>query len=126
MTNYRDALVNSTSVNSAVKEASRLMDSKEATNRGKIEPLVQQSLQESLDRKYGQQAVMIARVVIGDANFEDSYNEAIASRQKAQIEVEQQAIENQKAIDRRRLLAGLLAGVGCAVLEKSIIDPVRK
>lgn len=54
MTNYRDALVNSTSVNSAVKEASRLMDSKEATNRGKIEPLVQQSLQESLDRKYGQ------------------------------------------------------------------------
>lgn len=65
------------------------MDSKEATNRGKIEPLVQQSLQESLDRKYGQQAVMIARVVIGDANFEDSYNEAIASRQKAQIEVEQ-------------------------------------
>lgn len=32
---------------------------------------------------------MIARVVIGDANFEDSYNEAIASRQKAQIEVEQ-------------------------------------
>lgn len=126
MTNYRDALVNSTSVNSAVKEASRLMDSKEATNRGKIEPLVQQSLQESLDRKYGQQAVMIARVVIGDANFEDSYNEAIASRQKAQIEAEQQAIENQKAIDRRRLLAGLLAGVGCAVLEKSIIDPVRK
>lgn len=42
----------------------------------------------------------IARVVTGDANFEDSYNEAIASRQKAQIEAEQQAIENQKAIDK--------------------------
>lgn len=100
VTNYRDALVNATSVNSAVKEASRQLSSKDATNRGKIEPLVQQSLQASLDAKYGQQVVTIARVIIGDANFEDSYNEAIASRQKAQIEAEQQAIENQKAIDK--------------------------
>jgi len=100
VTNYRDALVNATSVSSAVKEASRQLDSKNATNRGKIEPLVLQSLQDSLDKKYGDQVVTIDRVVIGDANFEESYNEAIASRQKAQIEAEQQAIENQKAIDK--------------------------
>lgn len=100
--NYNDALISSTSVNSAIKEASRQLDSKEATNRGKIEPLVQESLQNSLDAKYGSEVVSIARVVIGDANFEDSYNQAIAARQKSQIEAEQQAIENQKAIDKAK------------------------
>lgn len=100
--NYKDALVSKTAVNSAVKEASRQLASKDATNRGKIEPLVQKSLQESLNKKYNGEVVTIARVVIGDANFEESYNQAIAARQKSQIEAEQQAIENQKAIDKAK------------------------
>ncbi len=122
MTNYENALVNATSVNSAVKEASRQLDSKEATNRGKIEPLVQTSLQDSLDKKYGQQVVTIDRVVIGDANFEDSYNEAIASRQKAQIEAEQQAIENQKAIDKAEADAKVKTTQAQAEADAAVIE----
>ncbi len=122
VTNYENALVNATSVNSAVKEASRQLDSKEATNRGKIEPLVQTSLQDSLDKKYGQQVVTIDRVVIGDANFEDSYNEAIASRQKAQIEAEQQAIENQKAIDKAEADAKVKTTQAQAEADAAVIE----
>ena len=122
VTNYENALVNATSVNSAVKEASRQLDSKEATNRGKIEPLVQTSLQDSLDKKYGQQVVTIDRVIIGDANFEDSYNEAIASRQKAQIEAEQQAIENQKAIDKAEADAKVKTTQAQAEADAAVIE----
>lgn len=100
VSDYKNSLVSVTALSSAVKNASRQLDSKEATNRGKIEPLIQQALQDSLDEKYGQQVVTIARIVVGDANFEDSYNQAIAARQKSKIEAEQQAVENQKAIDK--------------------------
>ena len=122
VTNYRDALVNATSVNSAVKAASRQLDSKEATNRGKIEPLVQKALQDSLDEKYGQQVVTVDRVVIGDANFEDSYNSAIAARQKAQIEAEQQAIENQKAIDKAEADAKVKKTQAQAAADAEVIE----
>ena len=122
VTNYRDALVNATSVNSAVKAASRQLNSKEATNRGKIEPLVQKALQDSLDEKYGQQVVTVDRVVIGDANFEDSYNSAIAARQKAQIEAEQQAIENQKAIDKAEADAKVKKTQAQAAADAEVIE----
>ena len=42
----------------------------EVTNRIKIEPLAQQKLAESLNQKYGEDAVFINKVVINDIDFE--------------------------------------------------------
>ena len=62
------------------------------------------------------------RVVIGDANFEDSYNSAIAARQKAQIEAEQQAIENQKAIDKAEADAKVKKTQAQAAADAEVIE----
>ena len=42
----------------------------------------------------------VNKVTISNADFEDSYNAAIAAKQQAQLNAEQQAIENQRAIDK--------------------------
>ena len=42
----------------------------------------------------------VNKVTISGADFEDSYNAAIAAKQQAQLNAEQQAIENQRAIDK--------------------------
>lgn len=96
--NYKDALVNQSIVASAVKASSKSLSDNDSTNRSIIEPLVMDNLQKSLDEKYGENVVYINKVIISNADFEDSYNQAIAAKQQAQLEAEQQAIENQRAI----------------------------
>ena len=59
-----------------------------------------QNLQKSLDEKYGENVVFVNKVTISNIDFEDSYNAAIAAKQQAQLNAEQQAIENQRAIDK--------------------------
>ena len=98
--NYRDTLINNGLVASAIKTASKQLNSVDATNRGLIEPLAQKTLQESLDTKYGTDVIYINKVVISNVDFEESYNNAIASKQNAQIEYEKQQLENQKAIEK--------------------------
>lgn len=61
--------------------------------------MVQKNVQQSLNEKYGEEVVIINKVVISDTNFEDSYNDAVAAKQTAQLEYEKQQIENQKAIE---------------------------
>lgn len=100
VTNYRDNLVSSGLVASAIKSSSKQLSDTDATNRSMIEPAAQESIQRMLDDKYGGPVVVINKVVIGNADFEESYNEAIASKQKAQLEAEQQEVENQRAIDK--------------------------
>ena len=97
---YKDNLISDSIVASAIKSSSKTLNSTEATNRSMIEPLTQEILQESLDSKYGENTVIIHKVVIGNTDFEDSYNQAIADKQKQQIAYEQQQIENQKAVEK--------------------------
>ena len=100
VSNYKDNLVSRSIVASAIKSSSKTLNSSEATNRSLIEPLAQENLQASLDSKYGENTVIIHKVVIGSTDFEESYNQAIADKQKQQIAYEQQQIENQKAIEK--------------------------
>ncbi len=100
VTNYRDNLVSQSLAASGIKSTSKELTDIDATNRSIIEPLAQENIQRLLDEKYGESVVIINKVVIGNADFDDSYNEAIASRQRAKLEAEQQEIENQKAIDK--------------------------
>ena len=85
---------------SSIKSSSKSLSDTDATNRSIIEPLVMKILQKSLDDKYGENVVYINKVIVNNADFEDSYNKAIAAKQKAKLEAEKQEIENQEAIDK--------------------------
>lgn len=100
VSSYQNALVTQSLVASGIKSCSKTLTDTEATNRSVIEPSAMEFIQKALDEKYGQEVVLVNKVVIGNADFDDSYNEAIAAKQKATLEAQQQAIENQKAIDK--------------------------
>jgi len=100
VTNYKDALVTSNLVASAIKESSKDLSDSDATNRGKIEPLTMENLQASLDEKYGEDVIIINKVTISNTDFDDSYNQAIAEKQQAQIAYEKQQIENQTTLEK--------------------------
>ena len=98
--NYEDNLITQSLIASAIKSSSKELVDEDATNRGKIEPLALEKLQESLDNKYGEDTIMINKVVIGNADFDESYNNAIAEKQNAQLAYEKQQIENQRLIEQ--------------------------
>ena len=58
------------------------------------------NIQDSLDGKYGKDVIYVNKVVINNADFEESYNKAISDKQKAQLAAEQQEIVNQQNIDK--------------------------
>lgn len=100
ITDYDKSLVSQDLVSSAIKASSKRLSDAESTNRAVIEPLAQENIQKSLNEKYGDKTVIVNKVVISEADFEESYNEAIAAKQQSQLASERQAIENQKAIDK--------------------------
>jgi regulator of protease activity HflC (stomatin/prohibitin superfamily) len=143
VTNYRDNLVSLSLVASGIKSSSKELSDTDATNRSIIEPQAMANIQKALDEKYGENVVVVNKVVIGNADFDDSYNEAIAAKQKATLEAQQQAIENQKAIDKAKADASVIKTTAEAeaeakviaaqaeadankLLEESLSDPVLK
>lgn len=93
-----DNLVDTKLVASAIKSATVELTVETVTNRSYIEPLVLEKLNASLAEKYGANAVVVAKVVINNMDFEASYNAAIAEKSIAAQNQERQAIENQTAI----------------------------
>lgn len=100
VSSYKDTLVTQNLVSSAIKASSKGLSDADATNRSIIEPLAMENIQRSLDEKYGENVVYVNKVTVSNADFEDSYNAAIAAKQQAQLNAEQQAIENQCAIEK--------------------------
>lgn len=100
VSDYKSSLINQSIVASAVKASSKTVSDSDATNRSVIEPLCAENLQKSLDEKYGEQIIFVNKVIINNADFEESYNNALAAKQQAQLEAEKQAIENQKAVEK--------------------------
>lgn len=94
------ALITPSVLSSAVKNASVQLVTRDVTKRASIEPLAQKELQASLDEKYGEGAVTVVKLSIGNADFEAEYNKVIAERQSAQILYEKQQIENKTAIEK--------------------------
>ena len=132
ISNYKDELVSTGIVSSAVKSASKELRDIDATSRTKIEPLAMNRLQEALNEKYSKDVVVINKVVINGADFEDSYNKAIAKKQKAQLEAEEQDILNKKNIAKAEAEAEVKLKNAEAeskankMLEKSLTDNVIK
>lgn len=121
VTNYRDNLVSQSLVSSGIKSTSKALDDTDATNRSVIEPQAMENIQKALDEKYGENVVIVNKVVIGGADFDDSYNEAIAAKQKAQLEAEQQEIENQRAIDKAKAEAEVMQTTAEAEAKAKVI-----
>lgn len=96
---YKKTLINQGIIASAVKTAAKQLSPTDVTNRALLERSVQEALQESVDQKYGPGVVTINKVVVGNAEFEESYQQSILDKQKAQLAYEQQQIENQKHIE---------------------------
>ncbi len=97
---YEHTLMTSSFVSSAVKTAAKQYNSIDATNRGIIEPAIALALQASVDEKYGEDTITIIKVVVNNADYEDSYNQVIAEQQAAQIRYQTQQIENQRSIEQ--------------------------
>lgn len=97
---YENTLLSSGVVSSAIKSSSKTLSDTDATNRAKIEPLVQEALQVSLDGKFGEDVIYINKVIISNIDFEATYQQAIADKQNTQLAYEKQQIENQKAIEK--------------------------
>lgn len=120
VTDYKNLVTNSL-VSSAIKSSSKTLSDEDATNRSKIEPLVAEYLQNSLNEKYGEDTIIINKVIIKDADFEKSYNEAIAAKQKAQLQSEKQAIENKKNIEKAEADAKVKKTKAMAAAEAKLI-----
>lgn len=100
VTDYKQNALPETLVASAMKASMVSLEASSVTNRSKIEPIAMQNLQDAIDRKYGgERVITIVNVNINNMDFEDSYNNAIAAKQVAQLQYEKQQIENQTAIN---------------------------
>ena len=99
VSDYKKNLISDNLVASAIKSSSKELNSTDATNRGIIEPIAQEKIQEALDQKYGPDVVFINKVVIANTDFEESYNQAIADKQTTQLAYEKQQIENKRQIE---------------------------
>lgn len=99
VSDYKKNLISDNLVASAIKSSSKELNSTDATNRGIIEPIAQEKILEALDQKYGSDVVFINKVVIANTDFEESYNQAIADKQTAQLAYEKQQIENKRQIE---------------------------
>lgn len=122
VSDYRNALVQQNIVSSAVKSSSKVLSDVDATNRSMIEPLVLENLQASLNEKYGENTIIVNKVVISNTDFDESYNQAIANKQQAQLEAEQQAIINQQNIDKAEADAKVLLTEAQAQAEAKMIE----
>lgn len=132
ISNYRDNLVTKPLVSSAIKASSKNLSDVDATNRSIIEPKALKNIQDSLDDKYGKDVIYVNKVTINNADFDESYNKAIADKQKAQLAAEQQEIENNRAIAKAEADAEVAVkeaqGKADAneILKKSLSDEVLK
>ena len=83
---------------SAVKSSMVSLPSDEVTVRSKIEPIIKQELQKSMDERYGANKITILKIVVSQMDFEESYNKAISEKSIAQQAQEKQKIENETAV----------------------------
>ena len=130
VSNYRNNLISESLVSSALKTVSKTLTPTDVTNRTIIEPLVKESIQASLNEKYGSEVVKINKVVIADATFDNEYNAKIAQKQQAQMAYETQQIENKTSVEKAEAEAMLIEATAEAeankLLEESLTDTILK
>ena len=126
VSNYEDNLVSPRLVASALKSASKQLNSTNVTNRAILEPLAEKTVQESLDEKYGPNVVTINKIVINNIVFDEDYDKAIAEKQKAQLAYEKQQIANKQAVEKAEADAKVKKKVAEAEAEAELIKAEAK
>lgn len=99
VTDYEN-LINLGLVSSAVKSVAKKTEVVSVTDRSSVEPAIAETLQASINNKFGEGVVEVHKVVIANIDFEEDYQNAVAAKQKAQLAYEQQQIDNQKAVEK--------------------------
>lgn len=122
VSNYRNNLISESLVSSALKTVSKTLTPTDVTNRTIIEPLVKESIQASLNEKYGSEVVKINKVVIADATFDNEYNAKIAQKQQAQMAYETQQIENKTSVEKAEAEAKVKVTQATADAEAMLIE----
>lgn len=109
---YDNNLVKQTSIESGIKAATKKFNDADVTDRSKIEVAAKETIQNSLNEKYGNQVVNVVWVSIGNMNFSDAYNEAIEKRAQARLAAEtaeysntQQTQQVQAQAEQKRIQA---------------------
>lgn len=64
--------------------------------------MVVEQLQVSLNEKYGENVIYVNKVTIKDAEFEKSYDDAVAAKQQAIINQQTQETNNKTAIEKAK------------------------
>lgn len=100
--NWVEELVDFDLVSSALKTASRQLSGDDVTDRGRIEPNSMKTLQSAIDEKYGENRVEVKNLVIGNMDFDESYNQAIAKKSEALQKQQEQAITNKTNVDKAK------------------------
>lgn len=121
VSDYKSNLINENLVASALKSVSKTLTPTDVTARNKIEPLVKETLQESLDEKFGKDVVFINKVVISNATFDEAYNQKLAQKQQAQMAYETQQIENKTSVEKAEADAKAQLAKAQADADSSII-----
>lgn len=121
ISSYANGLVTANLVESALKTSAKTLTPVEVTGRATLEPLVKETLQKSVNEKYGADVVHIAKVVIANATFDDEYNNKIAQKQQAQMVYETQQIENKTNVEKAQADATVKTTAAKADADASII-----
>lgn len=100
VSDYQNNLVSSSLVASALKTISKTLTPTDVTSRNILEPKLKESIQASLNEKFGSEVVKINKVVVNNATFDNEYNNKIAQKQQAQMAYETQQIENKTAVEK--------------------------
>jgi len=102
VTDYKNNLISDEIVSSAVKITTKLLSSADATNRAIIEYRVKENLQLALDEKYGENVIIVHKIVVTQVDFTDEYNTALKAKAEALVKQEQQAIDNETELAKKR------------------------
>ena len=93
-------LIKWSTVQTAVKNATRQLPNKTVTDRSYINPLAAECLQNELNRKYGKPILTVLSIEIGNMRFNEKYEEALDARDLARITAETEEYNKQQKIKK--------------------------
>lgn len=93
-------LIKASTVQTAIKSATRQLPNKTVTDRGQVNPLATECLQNELNRKYGKPILTVLSVEIGNMRFSEKYEEALDARDLARVTAETEEYNKQQKIKK--------------------------
>lgn len=93
-------LIKGSTVQTAIRSATRQLPNKTVTDRSHINPLATECLQNELNKKYGNPVLTVLSVEIGNMRFNEEYENALDARDLARITAETEEYNKQQKIKK--------------------------